>query len=384
MKFIHISDLHIGKTLHHYSLQEEQIDILNQIVDISENENVDAILISGDIYDRTVPSAQAVAVFNDFLTKLRTRCKDAAILIIAGNHDSGERLSFAASILKNQNIYIAGIPPISEEEYIEKVEINDKYGKVNFYLLPFFKPSYVRNVTKEEGLSYNDCFARLIKREQIDFNNERNVLLAHQFFTGAGKETQISDSETISVGGLDRVDITPALTFDYVALGHIHKQQTIGADNVHYCGTPLKYSSSEANQEKSVLIIEIHDKDEGIKIKSISLNPLRDVKTKRGILDEILETTSDEELDDYMSITLIDEEVLYKPKERLENKFNRILELKIDNSRTREKLKTIDGSVKVQGPKEMFNTFFADVYGRELTDNEDLIMNKIYEEIEVD
>lgn len=384
MRFIHISDLHIGKTLHHYSLKEEQEDILKKIILTAEDEKVDAVLISGDVYDRAVPSAEAVTAFDDFLTGLSDRCRETAIIVIAGNHDSGERLNYAAGLLKNQNIYLSGKPPQSENELLKKVSLRDEHGDVNFYLMPFFKPSYVKKAVGAEGLSYSDAFKALIEREHIDFKKDRNVLLSHQFFTASGREPETSDSETISVGGLDRINISPAMEFDYAALGHIHKGQQVGAEYIRYCGTPLKYSVSEANQSKSMLLVTLKNKEAGARIREIPLTPIRDINVKTGTLDEILSSAQASDTDEYISITLTDENVLYKPKEKLENVYSRILEMRVDNTRTRERLKGLNAEQQIHNPEEMFNEFFKDVWGRDMSDEEIRVMNKAFKEIEVE
>ncbi len=262
MKFFHLSDLHIGKQLNHYNLKEDQIYILNQVVDKANELRPDAIVIAGDVYDKSVPSAEAVTVFDDFLTKISEIKPSIPVFIISGNHDSAERLDFASSILGRHNVFISGLPPRNKDEYLKKITLNDEYGEVNFYLLPFLKPGYIRHIFEDgEIISYDDAVRKIIERENIDYT-KRNVLVAHQFFTFKNIKPETCDSEItlISVGGLDNVDVSAVKNFDYVALGHIHGPQKIGYDHIRYGGTLLKYSVSERNHNKSLTVVNIRDK----------------------------------------------------------------------------------------------------------------------------
>ena len=224
MKFIHLSDLHIGKQLHHYSLLEEQRELLGQVVMHVKKEHPDAVVIAGDVYDVAVPSAEAILVFDEFLSALDALEQELAIFIIAGNHDSAKRLDYASRILAKHDIHIVGMPPIAEEEPMRKVCLTDGYGEVNFYLLPFVKPAYVKKIFPEESLSFSDAVKRLAERETID-ETKRNVLVSHQFYAGGGETPLTSDSEVHVVGGLDNVDVGVLAPFDYAALGHIHRAQ---------------------------------------------------------------------------------------------------------------------------------------------------------------
>ena len=229
MKFFHLSDLHIGKQLHHYNLKEDQIHILKEVVDYAKKLHPDAVVIAGDIYDKSVPSAEAVTVFDEFLTALSEIEPAIPVLIISGNHDSSERLQYAAGILKKHHIYLAGEVPKTPEEFLQKVTLKDSYGDVDFYLLPFMKPSYVRNVFAEDKPeSYTDAVQRILDREEIDYKNKRNVLVSHQFYMGNSRP-ETCDSESVSVGGLDQVDVKILSGFDYVALGHLHGAQNLTA-----------------------------------------------------------------------------------------------------------------------------------------------------------
>lgn len=380
MRFFHLSDLHIGKQLHHYNLREDQEAILKEVVAYAKDLRPDAIIIAGDIYDKSVPSAEAVAVFDEFLTSLSEIAPAIALLIISGNHDSAQRLDYASGILKSHQIYLAGTAPRIEEEHIRKVTLNDEYGEVDFYLLPFLKPSYVRNVFPgEPPQTYGDAVAKLIRREEIDYHGRRNVLVSHQFYTG-NELPETCDSETFSVGGIDNVDIGAVKDFDYVALGHLHGVQSVGMPHIRYCGTLLKYSVSESGQEKALTLVTLSQKGAPPKVERLALHPLRDVKKKRGNLAEILEAANEEERDDYVSITLTDEVDPYKPKEQLEEVFDRILEVKADNTRTRNKLREMDEELVLKDPLETFCDFYQEMQGRQLAQEEMEIMKKMFDE----
>lgn len=379
MRFFHLSDLHIGRQLHRYSLKEDQEAILKEVVAYARELRPDAIVIAGDIYDKSVPSAEAVATFDEFLTALSEIAPAIPVLIISGNHDSAERLNYASGILKNHHIYLAGTAPRTEDEHIRKVTLEDEYGEVDFYLLPFLKPSYVRNVfPKEPPQTYGDAVAELIRREHIDCQGRRNVLISHQFYTGNGLP-ETCDSETFSVGGIDNVDIGGVADFDYVALGHLHGAQSVGMPHIRYCGTLLKYSVSESGQEKALMLVTLPHKGTPPVVERLALHPLRDVRKKRGNLAEILKSAGEEERDDYVSITLTDEVDPYKPKEQLEEVFNRILEVKVDNSRTRNKLKEMDGELELKDPLETFCDFYQEMQGRKLMGEELEMMKKMFD-----
>ena len=377
MRFFHLSDLHIGKHLHHYNLKIDQQHILGEIVAYAKEIHPDAIVIAGDIYDKSVPSAEAVTIFDDFLTELSAIEPEIPVLVISGNHDSPERLQYVSGILSRYHIHMAGNVPRTKEEYLKKVSISDCFGKVNFYLLPFMKPSYVRNVSEEVPESYTDAVKMILDREEIDFS-ERNVLVSHQFYTNGGVRPETCDSEIISVGGIDNVDISAIEQFDYVALGHIHGAQQVGKEYIRYCGTPLKYSVSESGHEKCLTMVTLGEKGDDIKITKLPLHPLRDVRKKKGTLQEMLDDVSEAERQDYVSITLTDEVEPYRPKERLENLYERILELRIDNTRTRNKLMEIEDEEISVDPFEAFGSFFEEMQGREMTEEENAVMRQIF------
>ena len=381
MRFFHLSDLHIGKQLHHYSLLEDQRHILNEVVSRVEELKPDAVVIAGDIYDKSVPSAEAVSLFDDFLTRLADVEGGPAIMLISGNHDSAQRLDYASRILGRQNIYIAGEVPGEKDEYLKKVTLSDEYGEVDFYLLPFLKPGYVRGVFEEDiPETYSEAVARILEREAPD-QEKRNVLLSHQFYTGNGTILQTCDSELFSVGGIDNVDIAPLLQFDYVALGHLHRAQQAGKPFIRYCGTLLKYSVSEAGDTKSLHMVELGKKGEEALVELLPLHPLRDVRTVRGEMTQIMEQAETESCKDYISITLTDEVDPYRPKEQLEKVYPHILEIRMDNARTRKRLEEFDEEVELTDPLLVFGEFYEEIQGRELSREEREFLEKVFDKV---
>ena len=383
MRFFHLSDLHIGKQLHHYNLKDDQIYILSQVVTLAETMHPDAIIIAGDVYDKSVPSAEAVTIFDDFLTRLSEIKPEIPVLIVSGNHDNAKRLEYASGILRKHHIYLSGSAPQKQEEYMEKVTIQDIHGEVDVYLLPFFKPSYVRGVFEGEVEdNYNDVMKKLIMREEIDFVNRRNVLVSHQFYTGK-IFPETCDSESVCVGGIDNIDISSVEDFDYVALGHLHGKQSVGRDWIRYCGTLLKYSVSEAGQEKTLSLVTIRKKGEPVEVTELTLKPLRDVKTKRGALEEIITNAVSKEREDYISVTLTDEVEPYHPKEQLQEVYDNILEIRIDNTRTKKKLlECEEEEQEVKSPMEAFCEFYTEMQGHKMQEEEIRIMRKIFDQIE--
>lgn len=387
MKIFHISDLHIGKQLHYYNMKDDQVAILGQIIDKAKEHRPDAILIAGDIYDKSVPSAESYTIFNQFLNNLSDIKPDIPVLIIAGNHDSSERLDYASAFLEKANIFISVQPPNKEEEYLKKIVLKDEYGDVNFYLLPFTKPGYVRHLF-EDGVvtSYDSAIKALIVRENIDYN-QRNVLISHQFYVygDAAPETCDSEQVYITVGGIDSVDIERIKSFDYVALGHLHGAQSIGMSHIRYSGTPLKYSVSEEKHAKAITMVTINEKNSEIAIDKIPLLALRDVRSEKGILSEIISRATDANRLDYVSITITDEDEIYKPKDQLEEHYENILEVKVENSRTRAQLEVTDLEATVLEPFEAFRQFYQEMQGVPMSSEEENIMieviNKLQEEL---
>lgn len=418
MRFFHISDLHIGKQLYHYSLKEAQQAILEQIVERVREYRPDALLIAGDIFDKSVPSGEAYLLFDAFLDQLAEVEPQVPVLAVAGNHDSGERLQYAASFLEKQQIHIAAFPPDEEGERLKKVTLEDPFGPVDIYLLPFTKPSYVRHLFPEgKAVSYDEAVGAVLEREDLDLTR-RNVLLSHQFYVSGSQRPFVSASEQgylthgggqtaeaeaflpISVGGIDSVDVSRVRRFDYVALGHLHGAQWIGRPEVRYCGTPLKYSVSEEKQEKSITLVTLGAKGTEVKIETIPLKARQDVRTERGTLEEVIgraerrikekgtacrgRECAGEGLpeDDFVSITLTDEKELFCPRERLEEHYSHILEVRVDNSRTRARLQAgVDGPVTLD-PMELFRRFYQEMQGCPMSQEEEEILGDVIKKAE--
>lgn len=384
MKFFHLSDLHIGKQLSGYSLRSVQEEVLSRIVALARDERPDAILICGDIYDKSVPSGEAYTVFDSFLNRLSDLEQEMAVLIIAGNHDSPERLNYAASFLKRHNIHVSVMPPIKPEEHLKKVTLTDRSGNVNFYLLPFMKPGYVRQLLESDSLmDYDSAFRAVIEREKIDLT-ERNVILAHQFFVSGNirPETCESEQAVITAGGLDAIDSSALDKFDYAALGHIHGSQQVGRETVRYCGTPYKYSVSEERHIKSVTVVTMEGKGAPPEIRKVLLVVRPDVRREKGSLKEITARATEESRHDFVSITLTDEEEVFDFREQLEEVFDRIVEIKIDNSRTRDRLTREDEQIKILSPLETFGQFYEMIRRCPMTKEQESFMERIIEEVE--
>ena len=365
MKFFHLSDLHIGLKLMNRDLREEQMDILRQVTDLAREEQPDAVVIAGDIYDKAVPAAEAVEVFDSFITELKRAVPEAEMMLISGNHDSGLRLNCFREILDEQKVHMIGLPPRREEEYIEKVTFQDEFGPVNFYLLPFVKPSMVKQIVgvDENGnnLSYDATLHKLIAREEVN-TTERNVLVSHQFYLPVGENAESverMDSEIRTVGNIDAVASDVLEAFDYAALGHIHKPMKVGSELYRYCGTPLACSVSEVGQQKGVIMVEIGEKDSktSVKITVLPLKPLREVRIIKGSLEEVLAQACE----DFVTVILTDRVDLdiMDMQDRIRMAFPYLLEIR------REVLRKADYSEqlmveKEQDPFELCCSFLKD------------------------
>lgn len=347
MKFIHLSDLHIGKKVKNYSMVENQRDVLNQILNIIDDEKPDGILIAGDIYDRDTPSAEAISMLDNFLVSLSQ--KNAEVFVISGNHDSAAQIAFASKLIEKTGIHMS---PVYNGE-IKPFTMKDEYGEVEIYMLPFLKPMHIRRVYGEETITnYTDAIKVAVDHMNID-ESKRNIILSHQFVTGAGR----CDSE-IQVGGLDNVDAEAYEVFDYVALGHIHSPQTIKKGKIRYCGTPLKYSFSEADQKKSVTIVEIKEKG-NVEITTRELTCIKDFIRIRGTFEEIAGKYSDRNIEDYVEVTLTDEQDIPDVFRKLQLIFPNIMLLMYDNIRTRERrTETTAPIVKELSEFELFERLF--------------------------
>lgn len=373
MKILHTSDLHLGKNLSEESFYEDQKYILDEIIEIVKKNNIKVVMIPGDIYDKSIPSSEATKLFENFFTKLSKQ--NVTTLITSGNHDSNERLSFGAEIFNEFNIHIV----TKYDEEIKKINIEN----TTFYMLPFLKPFHIKHLMNEEEYekinNSNEMMKWILNREKID-KTKTNILLAHQFVMWDGKMPEQCDSESISlnnVGTLDGIDVNLLEDFDYVALGHIHRPQKIKRETIRYSGTPLKYSFSEVNDKKSVVIIDTENVE---KIELIELKPLRNLKILRGTFEEIMNMKP---VDDIIKVELEDENTIISPMEEIKKRFKNAIALtfikkgEIQNTKTKE-------ITKEANPYELFNTFFKEQNERELTIDEDNYLKQIIESLKED
>ena len=350
MRFFHLSDLHIGLKLLGRDLMEDQVYILNRIAELARREQPDAIVIAGDIYDKPVPSAEAVAAFDGFIASLAEAVPGAELMLVSGNHDSAQRLNLFRGVLNRQRIHMIGLPPLSPEDRIEVVTLPDAHGEVDFYLLPFVKPSMVKPIvgTDEDGnnLSYDESLRRLLAREAID-PARRNVLVSHQFYVPQGAEAGSVErmaSEVVTVGNIDAVSAEVLAPFDYAALGHIHKGMSVGSPRFRYCGTPLACSVSEAGQTKSVSLVELGAKGD-VTVTELPLHPLRQVKVLSGSLEALLQ----QGCGDYVTAVLTGDATLdaFDLRDRLQAAFPYLLEIR------REWNRRADDGPRVEAVEEL-------------------------------
>ena len=369
MKLIHLSDLHIGKRVNEVSMIEDQEYILLQILQIIDDEKADAVLIAGDIYDKSVPSAEAVTLFDDFLCRLAKR--KIPTLIISGNHDSPERLAFGNRLLELGGIYISPV----YDGHVQSVTLTDKNGEVVFWLLPFIKPAHVKRFYPDAGIeSYTDAVRVAVEKMGID-PAKRNVLLTHQFVTGASA----CESEEISVGGSDNVDASVFDGFDYVALGHIHGPQNIGSNQIRYCGTPLKYSFSEENHHKSVTVVNLNAKGE-LELQLRPLVPRHDLRSIRGTFADLYAGPGS---DDYLHIILTDEEDVPEAIGKLRLLYPNLMKLSYDNTRTRVN-QIIEGAEAVQrkSPLTLFEELYEIQNNQPMSDEQRAFAQELIESIQ--
>ena len=377
MKLLHLSDLHLGKRVNEFSMLEDQDYILRKILAVMDDEQPDAVLIAGDIYDKSVPSAKAIQLFERFLYSMVRR--KLQVFVISGNHDSPERLSFASRLIAASGVHLS---PVYDGSVVP-VTIADAFGPVNIYMLPFLKPAHVRRFFPDEEItSYTDAIRLAVKTMAID-TTQRNVLITHQFVTGAER----SESEEISVGGSDNVDASVFDGFDYVALGHIHGPQSIdGNECIRYCGTPLKYSFSEANHIKSVTVVTLAEKGNS-EIRTVPLTPKHDLRELRGSYMELTAKANYEgtATDDYIHITLTDEEDIPGVIGKLRVIYPNLMKLDYDNKRTRSSAAlNCTEDVESKTPLELFNEFYEKQNGQPLSEEQTHfsaeLMEKIWEE----
>lgn len=376
MRLLHCSDLHLGKRVHECSMTEEQRHILKQIASIAVAQQVDGIIIAGDLYDKLVPSIEAVGLLDEFLTSLWEQ--HLPVYLISGNHDSPERLSFGTQLLEQNDVYLAGIFTGKAQH----LSLQDAYGALELYLLPFIKPAVVRSFYPEESIeTYEDAVRVALSHSDID-PQKRNVLVAHQFVTNNGREPERSDSETLSVGALDQVDVSLFDGFDYVALGHIHGPQKIGRETVRYCGSPLKYSFSEWRHKKSVTIVEL--KEKGIvSLEQISLQPIHDLREIRGTLSSLLkpEVVAQGDPQDYLRVILTDEIPPYDPLGQLRQVYPNLLRLDFErNEAAAMESITAAQDVEEKTIMELFSDFYEMANDRSMNEAERAVMEQIWKE----
>lgn len=378
MKFAHISDLHLGIDLNSFSLQEDQKFILDEILKIAEEEKIDGIFIAGDIFDRAIAPVEAINTFVDFLTRLQE--KNIKVFAISGNHDSAERLAPGRNFMTGSGIYFSAV----YEGSVNCITLNDEFGEVNVYLMPFIRPGLVKHFAELKGEEvdfeknpWNQAVDYVIEGMNLDVK-KRNVLVAHQNIINA----EPSDSETVIYGGLDGVSASLFADFDYTALGHIHKPQNL-AENVRYCGTPLKYSLSEKDQKKSVTIVELGKKGE-VKVSERELKPLRDLRLIEGTFAEIAEDFKTTKLNknDFVSVVLRDEVEIPEIMTKLRNMYPNTFGFKYENSRTKNSKDVNElAAAARQSPLENFEKFYEYRSGLPLTDEERRIVSDLINEI---
>lgn len=374
MKFMHISDLHLGKRLHEVSLLTDQKFILDEIRSLAKREHIDALIIAGDIYDKSIPPVSAIELFDEFLFHLSK--DNIKVFLISGNHDSPERTAYGGRLMEKNGIYIS---PVFHAENTP-ICLSDEYGEVHIYLLPFIKPAHVREVFPDEEINdYSDAIAVAIESMNVD-TTKRNLLVTHQFVTGATR----CDSEDISVGGSDNVNAEVMKDFDYVALGHIHRAQTAGSERIRYCGTPLKYSFSEANHTKSVTLVTMNEKTADVDIQEIPLNSLREMHIIKGTLESIMDVSIYDTYpkDSYVQVILTDEEEALDVISTLRLVFPNVLCVEYDNIRTRENqiIEEVD-NVEEKSPLDLFKLLYEKQNNSTLKDEQEIYLTKVMEEI---
>ena len=373
MKIIHLSDLHLGKRVNEFSMLEDQAYILTKIINVIDEERPDAVILAGDLYDKSVPPAEAVTLLDDFLVRLVKR--RVQVFVISGNHDSPERVAFAGRLIEQSGVHLSPV----YNGTVTPITLEDDFGPVDFYLLPFVKPAHVRRFFPEQEIaSYTDAVRTAVNAMGMDFSR-RNVLVTHQFVTGAER----SESEEVSVGGADNVDASVFDRIDYVALGHIHGPQNIGSERLRYCGTPLKYSFSEADHSKSVTVAELRKKGT-LEIHTAPLIPKRDLRELRGSYLELTARSNyaGTDTEDYLHITLTDEEDIPDVAAKLRVIYPNLMKLDYDNRRTRSQ--TAVGAaedVERKTPLELFGELYEKQNGTTLTEEQKAFSAKLMESI---
>lgn len=374
MKFLHLADLHLGKRVNGFSMLEDQAHILRQILAILDDEQPDGVLIAGDVYDKSVPSVEAVELLDDFLTELRAR--GVPVLLISGNHDSPERLAFGGRVMDSCGIHISPV----YDGALAPVTLHDAFGPVHVWLLPFVKPAHVRRWFPDADIeSYTDAVAVAVAHMDID-TAARNVLVTHQFVTGGAR----SGSEELSVGGTDNVDSGVFAPFDYVALGHLHGAQHIGRETIRYAGSPLKYSFSEARQHKSVTVVTLGEKGD-VQVRTVALTPLRELREIRGSYDELTARSFYEHTtyrSDYLHLILTDEQDVFDAMSRLRTIYPYLMTLDYDNARTRAAGgMPVPAETEQRTPQELFEALYQRQNHRPMSDVQRAYIAQLMEQI---
>lgn len=380
MKILHLADLHLGKILQEQSLIEDQEYMLKEIINIIKVEKVQVLLISGDVYDRSVPPTEAVNLLDDFLKTLIKELK-IKVFIISGNHDSKDRLGFGNKIFEDEGLYI-------ESRYtgiLKKVKLEDKYGPLNIYMLPFIKPVEVKKFFEDDlENNYDLAINKIIEKEEID-KSERNIIMVHQFVTAGNVKPERTESEVLSLGGIENVDVSNFKSFDYVAIGHVHRPQKIGRDTARYAGTILKYSFSEINHNKSIPIIDIKEKG-NITINLLPLKPLRDMREIKGPIEELIKEENYKEgnLEDYIKAIITNEELVYDAIGKIKKIYPNTLKLEIQNSKTinsnTEQNINLE-EVKKKSELELFSDFYKLQNNLDLNEKQKEIVKNIISEV---
>lgn len=393
MKIIHTSDWHIGKIVNEYSMIDDQKYILNKLIELIDEENADVLMIAGDVYDRSIPPVEAVELLNETLSKLVID-RNVSVLVISGNHDSGERLSFGSKILEKQGLYIAG----SDEELYKKVVLNDNNQNVNFYLVPYKDPALTKKLLDNKEIkSHNDAMVAVIERIKEELNtNEINILIGHGYVTMKREEAievndhkyEVAELETseserpLSIGGTDLIDGNIFKDFDYVALGHLHGRQKIGRDTMRYSGSLLKYSFSEVKQKKGVTVLELKDKDITIKLKE--LNPLRDLRIIKGNIEDLIckGREIEEGREDYIQAILTDDGELMNPMEKLKSVYpNTMLITRERKKKASNENNLTKGEFRKKSKIDLFKDFYESYGGGDYTDKKEAVLIDTIKEV---
>ncbi len=375
MKFLHLSDPHIGKSVNGFSMIEEQRRVLRQVIGYVKSERPAAVVIAGDVYDRAVPGVDAVRLFDDFLTDLAG--EGVTVMVVAGNHDSPERLGYAGRLLAERNLFIRG----AFDGVVDRIVLSDEYGEVNFWLLPFIRPISVRGLFGDREIStYGEAVAAAIEAAGVDYS-ARNVLVSHQFYTKAGTELEYCNSELNPVGGLDAIDAGVIGRFDYAALGHLHAPQWISGSNCRYAGSPLKYSFSEIRHEKSIGLVEFREKGD-LSVSTLPLVPIHDMREIKGPLSELIsdKVSSLADKNDYLRVILTDEEEIVDPMGKIRGVYPNVMALSFENARTGIDVAGIAANserVSALSPYELFSEFFLAVNGSTMSGEQAALVRKL-------